>query len=372
MRVQSLLCFLPVLARASPNPAHLQLWTRQEGERPYNSSLQNVTIFGTGGTIASVGSSSTETVGGLGGGYSVGLGVEQVLEAVPELLERANINTFQVTNEPSGSINATHLLELSELIQAEVEKSDISGVVVTHGTDTVEETCFFLDLTVKTDKPIVCTAAMRPATAISADGPLNVLQAVILATAPNARGRGAMISLSDRIGSAFYSTKTHANALDTFHNFDAGVLGYYINQVPYFYYSAALATGKQYFNVSGLTSLPKVDILYSHQDMNPELFQFSSDNGAEGIVYAGNGAGGISRDARAAAEEVHNATGKSIVASRKVNTGFATTREWVIGSGFLNPVRARIFLQLGLTRGLDNDGIVELFGTLYPDAWTGE
>jgi L-asparaginase len=173
--------------------------------------------------------------------------------------------------------------------------------------------------------------------------------------------------LHSRIGSAFYVTKTHANALDTFHQFDAGVLGYHINLVPYYFYEPAVPIGSRFFNVSGVTTLPKVDILYSHQDQSPELFQFSADNGAAGIVYAGNGAGGISRDGRAAAEAVHNATGISIVTSRKVNTGFATTRGFVIGSGFLNPVRARIFLQLGLAEGRDDEGVRELFETLYPD-----
>lgn len=159
----------------------------------------------------------------------------------------------------------------------------------------------------------------------------------------------------------------HANALDTFHNFDAGILGYLINQVPYFFYKPVAPIAKRFFNVSGLTELPRVDILYSHQDQSPDLFQFSSDNGAEGIVYAENGAGGISKDARAVAETVHNATGKPIIASRKVATGFATTRGFVIGSGFLNPTRARIFAQLGLAEGMDNEGIVALFETLYPN-----
>ncbi|KFA71304.1 hypothetical protein S40288_06726 [Stachybotrys chartarum IBT 40288] len=359
--------FLPALVAAVTYPP-LPL----DAETAYNSTLRNVTIFGTGGTIASVGSSSTETVGGLGGGYEVGLGVGQVLEAVPELAERANIKAYQVTNEPSGSINQTHLLELSYRVSAELARDEVSGVVITHGTDTLEETCFFLEMTVRTEKPIICTAAMRPATAISADGPMNILESVVLATAPNARGRGAMIVLSDRIGSAFYVTKTHANAMETFHNFDAGVLGYFINLVPYFFYHPVPPVGKRFFNVSGVETLPRVDILYSHQEQSPDLFQFSSDNGAAGIVYAGNGAGGISRDAREVAEHVHNTTGKPIVASRKVNTGFATTRTFVIGSGFLNPVRARIFLQLGLLQGMDNSGIVALFATLYPDAWPAE
>jgi L-asparaginase len=186
-----LLC-LPIVATAiqyEPLPF--------DAETSYNSTLRNVTIFGTGGTIASVGSSSTETVGGLGGGYQVGLGVGQVLEAVPEIASIANIKAYQVTNEPSGSINQSHLLELSYRISAELAKPEISGVVITHGTDTMEETCFFLELTVKTEKPICCTAAMRPATALSPDGPLNALQAVKVAASPAARGRGAMMVMSE-------------------------------------------------------------------------------------------------------------------------------------------------------------------------------
>ena len=168
-----------------------------DGATPYNETLQNVTIFGMGGTIASVGGSSLTTAGGLGGGYSVGLGVGQVIDAVPEIVSFANIRAYQITNEPSGSINQTHLLELSRRVQAEVDSADVSGVVITHGTDTLEETCFFLQVTVQTEKPIVCTAAQRPATAISADGPINVLQSVSVAISPNARGRGVMINLSE-------------------------------------------------------------------------------------------------------------------------------------------------------------------------------
>lgn len=202
----TLISLLAGLASAAATPNDLftrVLLPRQaegdgfDGATPYNSSLQNVTIFGMGGTIASLGGSSLTTAGGLGGGYSVGLGVGQVIEAVPEIASFANIRAYQITNEPSGSVNQTHLLELSRRVQAEVDMDDVSGVVITHGTDTLEETCFFLQVTVQTEKPIICTAAQRPATAISADGPINVLQSVSVAISPNARGRGVMINLSE-------------------------------------------------------------------------------------------------------------------------------------------------------------------------------
>lgn len=182
----------PIERAAYPIHAPRHLFARQDFQTSINASLPNVTIFATGGTIASQGSSNTQTVG-----YSVGLGVEALVDAVPEILNFSNIAGYQVTNVGSGSINETILLELAHGITAELAKDEVSGVVVTHGTDSLEETAFFLQMTVNSTKPIVVAGAMRPATALSADGPLNLLQAVTLATSSNARGRGVMISLNE-------------------------------------------------------------------------------------------------------------------------------------------------------------------------------
>lgn len=191
------LCSFTSLALASPivqrEPiAHHSLFIRQDIQTPINASLPNVTIFSTGGTIASQGGSNTQTVG-----YSVGLGVEQLISAVPEILNISNIAGYQTSNIASGSINSTILLTLAQSINAELAKDDVSGVVVTHGTDTLEETAFFLDLAVKSEKPVVCVGAMRPATALSADGPLNLYQAVALASSEKGKGRGSMIVLNE-------------------------------------------------------------------------------------------------------------------------------------------------------------------------------
>ncbi|KAF2659213.1 Asparaginase/glutaminase, partial [Lophiostoma macrostomum CBS 122681] len=194
---------------------------------------------------------------------------------------------------------------------------EIAGVVVTHGTDTLEETAFFLQSTVNSSKPVICVGAMRPATALSADGPLNLLQAVTLAASPAGVDRGTMIVLNDRIGSAFYTTKNNANTLDTFFSTEAGQLGVFINQVPYFFWPPASPTGLVSFNISTVSALAHVDILYAHQDMDAYLFNASYAAGAEGIVYAGVGAGGMSATASLAAEELYNATGIPIVASHR-------------------------------------------------------
>lgn len=190
-----------------------------------------MTIFATGGTIASRASSNTQTTG-----YSVGLGVQQLVRAVPELLNISNIASYQISNVDSGSINNTISLKLARMINEELAKPEVSGVVVTHGTATLEETAFFLASTVSSTKPVVCVGAMRPATALSADGPLNLYQAVVLAASPAGRDRSTMIVLTDRIGSAFYTTENNANSLGTFFSTEAGQLGTFINQVPYFYF----------------------------------------------------------------------------------------------------------------------------------------
>ena len=192
---------LPVLALASASPieretypihAPRHIFTRQDVQTPINASLPNVTIFATGGTIASQGSSNTQTIC-----YSIGLGVEALIDAVPEILNISNIAGYQTSNVDSGSVNETISLALAHSIAAELAKDEVAGVVVTHGTDSLEETAFFLQMTINSTKPIVVVGAMRPATALSADGPLNLLQAVTLASSANARGRGVMISLNE-------------------------------------------------------------------------------------------------------------------------------------------------------------------------------
>ncbi|KAI4636420.1 hypothetical protein J4E83_001375 [Alternaria metachromatica] len=339
-----------------------RLFVRQDIQTPINASLPNVTIFATGGTIASQGNSNTQTTG-----YSIGLGVQQLVDAVPELLNISNIAGYQISNVGSGSINETISLSLAHMINAELAKDEISGVVVTHGTDTLEETAFFLESTVNSTKPVIVVGAMRPATALSADGPLNLYQAVTLAGSPAGRNRGTMIVLNDRIGSAFYTTKNNANTLDTFFSTEAGQLGVFINQVPFFFFAPSEPVGRVVFDVTNVTDLASVPILYAHQDMDPSLFNASYASGAQGIVYAGVGAGGVSSKAALAAEELYNATGIPMVASHRSADGLVPDGgDFTIASGFYNPQKARILLQLGLSMGWGEDEIKEAFALSYP------
>jgi L-asparaginase len=190
--------------------------------------------------------------------------------AVPELLNISNIYGVQVANVGSPSINSTILLDLArhanDLLCS--EGSPIDSVIITHGTDTLEETAFFMDATVNCGKPVVIVGAMRPATAISADGPANLYQAVQAGVYPESKNRGALITMNDRIGAAYYTQKTHGksrsfarslsmvdklvNYLDTFKAPEPGYIGGFFNNQPFYYYEAA----KPYCEQSHLSSSP--------------------------------------------------------------------------------------------------------------------
>ncbi|KAM0323943.1 hypothetical protein ACHAQA_008524 [Verticillium albo-atrum] len=359
-RLSSLAFFLFCLgctaaAPAPYDPAY-QLVAR---DTPFNSSLPNITIFATGGTIAGSAASNTATTG-----YTAGvLGVDVLIQAVPELWNISNVKGVQVANVDSGSITPEILLNLTSLIQKSADDPYCQGIVVTHGTDTLEESAFFLDLTVKTEKPVVVVGAMRPATALSADGPMNLIEAVTLAASPNSLGRGTMVVLNDRIGSAFYTTKTHSNSLDTFKAVEQGYLGFFLDAEPIFYYRPVLPIGRVHFDVSGATELPEVDILFGHQLLNPALARAAVETGAKGLVLAGMGAGGWTS---AGMEEIKNLVeehGTQVVVSSRTMGGFVQTEGSgnMYGGQNLNPQKARIMLQLALYAGYRSEQLATLF-----------
>ncbi|KAF4304447.1 putative l-asparaginase protein [Botryosphaeria dothidea] len=355
-----------LLPSAIASPVSYPILPRQELEQPsINASLPNVTIFATGGTIASQGTSSAQTVG-----YQVGLGVQQLVDAVPEILNISNIYGQQIANVGSQNINSSVLLSLARNITEELEKDDVSGVVVTHGTDTLEETAFYLDLVLNSTKPVVVVGAMRPATALSADGPLNLYQAVSLAASEKARGRGVMIALNDRIGNPFYTTKNNANSLDTFFATEQGQLGFFINQVPYFFYTSSAVPNKPFFPPSpNATTLPTVSIIYTHQDDVAALVPAAVEAGARGLVFAGSGAGSIDDAVKEAAGRVFNETSIPMIASRRTVDGFVPkedVEDYMVAGGWLNPQKARILLQVAVDARYGVDEIRGVFDGLHP------
>ena len=253
-----------------------------------------VVILATGGTIVSSGASATQMTG-----YSIqGLGVEDLLSAVPML---ADVEAARVSNIDSSSMTSEVWLKLANAVEEALRREDVSGVVITHGTDTMEETAFFLNLVVKSEKPVVLTGAMRPATALSAEGPLNLLNAVRIASDPKAAGRGVLIALNDVIVSARDATKTHPTNVATFRGPDLGMLGMIAGtHIEWIARSEKPHGAATPFTLEALEArvaadgaLPRVDIVYSHVDDDGVMVRAAMAAGARAIVHAGTGNGSI-------------------------------------------------------------------------------
>ncbi|KAL3493010.1 Asparaginase/glutaminase [Aspergillus germanicus] len=327
-----------------------------------NTTLPNVTIFATGGTIAGSADDNTATTG-----YQAGaLGIQTLIDAVPEMLDVANVAGVQIANVGSPDVSSPILLEIAHRLNTVVCKDPtMAGAVITHGTDTLEETAFFLDATVNCEKPIVIVGAMRPATAISADGPYNLLQSVTVAASKEARNRGALVVMNDRIASAYYVTKTNSNTMDTFKALEAGFLGAIVSNTPYFFYPPVEPTGKTTIDVTNVTEIPRVDILYSYQDMTNDTLFSAVENGAKGVVIAGTGAGSVSSTYSSAIAELIEEKEFPIVRSTRSPSGevpFSESGDGGISSGYLNPQKARVLLGLLLAKGKSFADILEAFG----------
>ncbi|MGB1311601.1 MAG: asparaginase [Leucothrix sp.] len=321
------------------------------------ATLPKVKIYATGGTIAGASDSTTDNLH-----YQAGsIGIQGLLDAVPEIHSIADVSGEQFLNVGSHEVRAQDLLKLSKLIQHDLDSGSADGVVVTHGTDTLEETAFFLDITVKTDKPIIVVGAMRPATAMSADGPLNLLQATALAASQQAKHRGVMIVMSDRIESAYYATKTHANVLDAFRSSEQGSLGLFQNTTPHFYFCAATPTNKPLFSLESMDEIPLVDIVYSHQDASADLLQAAVDRGAKGIVISAAGNGWASPALELAALALSK-QGFPVVFSSRTGNGFAIKPpEQGIGSGLINTQKSRLVLMLAIANHYSTTQINQCF-----------
>jgi L-asparaginase len=326
--------------------------------------LPLVWIFATGGTIAGQGATSTSLTE-----YKPGILGEQLVAGVPEIKQVARIQVEQIANVSSPDITIAHWMTLAGRINTVLRERDVVGVVVTHGTNTLEETAYFLNLTVKTDKPVVVVGAMRPATAISADGPLNLLNAVRTAVSPDARGKGALV-LNDEINGARDATKTNTYRVETFKAPELGLLGYVDGDRVAFYRSSTKRhTMQSEFDVAALKELPKVDILYSYVQPSAALIKGLLADGVRGIVFAGTGAGLISTAEREALTPALIAPVESrpvFVRSNRTGNGRVVGRDdydkmGMIPADNLNPQKARILLMLALTKTRDPREILRMF-----------
>jgi len=335
------------------------------GSVAQTKELPEIVILATGGTIAGVAATATQA------GYTSGaVTIDAMLAAVPRIQEIANIRGEQISNVGSQDMTFEIMLTLAKRINALLSQKDVAGVVITHGTDTMEETAFFLNLVVKSDKPVVMVGSMRPSTAVSADGPLNLFDAVGVAVDPNSRGRGVMVVMNDWIHGAHSLTKTSTTAIQTFMSPLRGLVGISSYGKNDFYNSPQWKhTTASEFDISNVSQLPRVDILYAYADMSADLIDASVAKGAKGIVIAGVGNGNMNA---ASLRAVANAARKGLVVVRssRVVTGTVGRNVEVnddelklVASDELNPQKARILLMLALLKPRSLAEIQNLFYT---------
>lgn len=319
-----------------------------------------IVILATGGTIAGATNSSIATTG-----YTAGIiGIDMLIREIPHIKNLADISTIQIANIDSSNMTDKIQLKLAKEINR-LFSNGVDGIVVTHGTDTMEETAYFLNLTIKSDKPVVLVGAMRPSTAISTDGRKNLYNAIALVI--NKQSRGVMVAMNDRIQSARDVVKTHSLNIDAFSSPNCGDLGYILDGKIFFYNNGLKQQNKRDpFDTNELTELPKVDILYTYSnDGNAVAAKALVDNGTKGLVIAGSGAGNIHKNQKETLKELLK-QGINVAISSRVTAGRVVISNMDAKLGFisaedLNPQKARILLALTLTKTSNPKKIQEYF-----------
>src|SRR5499425_209144 len=288
----------------------------QQAQQAQPQKKRNIVILATGGTIAGAAATGTQA------GYTSGaVTIDAMIAAVPGIKDLASIKGEQISNVGSQDMSFDILLKLAKRINELAKSDDVNGFVITHGTDTMEESAFFLNLTVKTDKPVVMVGSMRPSTAVSADGPLNLYNAVGVAADPHARGRGVLVVMNDWIHAAHSLTKTSTTAVQTFMSPTRGLVGVAnYGKNDFFSTPEWKHTTESEFNIDNVTQVPRVDIIFASADMSPDLIDAAVANGAKGIVIAGVGNGNMNKASVEAAERAVK-KGVVVVRSSRVATG---------------------------------------------------
>ncbi len=321
-----------------------------------------ITVLATGGTIA--GAQAPE------GGYGYKSGsfdIKDLISAVPNLGKLAVISGEQVVNIGSQDMNNDTWLKLANRLGEVVAMPSTDAVIITHGTDTMEETSYFLSLVTKTDKPIVMVGSMRPATAISADGPSNLYNGVNVAISQDAKARGVLAVLNDQIHYARNVTKMNTTDVQTFHSANRGLAGVVNTGVITWFEMTDKKHGmSSEFSLQGLTKLPRVDIIYAHAGMDASLIDAAVASGVKGLVIAGVGDGNMTS---AALERVTAAAKKGVVVVRSTrlsgivyrNNEIDDDKLGLVASGELNPSKSRVLLMLALTKTNDVAKIQDMF-----------
>ncbi|MCV2486472.1 type II asparaginase [Flavobacterium sp. SH_e] len=318
----------------------------------FGQAKPKVLILATGGTIAGSAKSGVQS------GYTSGqVTIDAMVNAVPDAMKLADIKGEQISNVGSQDMSFEIMLKVANRINELASSKDVDGFVITHGTDTMEETAYFLNLVVKTDKPVVLVGSMRPSTAISADGPLNLYNAIAVAADPKAKGHGVLLVMNDWIHSAQSLTKVSTTAVQTFMSPIRGLIGttaYGVND--FFHYPDQKFGKNSEFDVKGVSTFPRVDIIYADADMKPDLIDASIEKGAKGIVIAGVGNGNMNKASLDACAKASK-KGIIVVRSTRVATGIVGRNVecnddelGLIASYGLNPQKSRILLSVALLK----------------------
>lgn len=325
--------------------------------------LPRIMVLGTGGTIQSKGLDRLTLYDYREGKYDI----NELLEQIPEVNQIADVEAVQIVNIGSPSMTAGVWKEIVTYINNCVATDKkIDGFVLTHGTNTLEETAYFLNLTVKTDLPVVMVGSQRPATAISGDGPLNLYNAIKVASDPESRGKGVLIAMNQQINAAREGTKTSTYKVEAFQARDLGIIGVIDpDGVRYYRESTKRHTVFSEFDVDKIDTWPRVDVVESHCEAPGDLINYLVERGARGIVMAGHGAGGISPGQQEQISEIGTASTTFVVCSR-TGSGRVITTQRMRDSGLISgdnllPHKARILLQLCLASGLSDTEISRVF-----------
>ncbi len=336
----------------------------QAKEVETQQKLANVVILATGGTIAGAGASAANSAT-----YQAAkVGIDQLIAGVPELSQLANVRGEQVMQIASESITNDNLLQLGRRVAELADSKDVDGIVITHGTDTLEETAYFLNLVEKTDKPIIVVGSMRPGTAMSADGMLNLYNAVAVASSKEARGKGVLVTMNDEIQSGRDVSKMINIKTEAFKS-AWGPLGMVVEGKSYWFrLPAKRHTMDSEFDIKTIKSLPDVEIAYSYGNVSDTAYKALAQSGAKAIIHAGTGNGSVSSRVVPALQALRKDS-VQIIRSSHVNAGGFVLRnadqpddkyDWVVAHD-LNPQKARILAMVALTKTNDSKELQRMF-----------
>ncbi|SAL58879.1 L-asparaginase [Caballeronia choica] len=318
-----------------------------------------ILVLATGGTIS--GTADPRSAIGYNSGNVKG---QELVRGVPGIEKLATINAEQISNVGSQDMSDKIWFQLARRIQEVFDRNEADGVVITHGTDTVEETAFFLQNVLRSDKPVVLVGSMRPGGSTSADGPGNLYEAVEVAASPKSRGRGVMVVMNDQIHGPRWITKTNTTAVQAFASPNAGVIGY-VDPASVRFVTAPPQAARNVLGLPANGQLPRVEIVYAHSNMDGLQIDHAIADGAKGIVLAGEGDGDASKEALAALERAAK-KGIIVVRSTRVMSGFVNRNVEVDDdkSGFvvsldLNPQKARLLTQLLIANGVTDPARVQ-------------